>query len=282
MLSNEKKYRIFISVSLFVTLVLSVARVLLIKNHIEVNTLDNKDCLYYFDGTSAPTAFAFVCCTAALLFFIGAAVFAGKINGKLVSDSPFVVFASALTGMMLFTLVIYYIYRMVFEKQEYDTGFLVIILLSVLSSGYFLLVSSHRARARASKILPVFSMVPVFLVAVRLLYDFVDRSLTVTASSYGYHLLSLAALMLFLCCEGRYTVGYRRKRIYVALGLITNMLILVYCVPAVFLALFWPVSFTDITVYCLADLVIAVYIYCRLYSLGKAEKTADSVGIETA
>lgn len=272
MLSNEKKYKIFISISLLVSLALAVARVVLIRNHIEMDSLENSDGLYYLEGTSAPLAFAITCVVLAVLFFAGSVLFAGKINGVFKSDRPFVVFSSALTGMMLFTLVIYYLYRIIFEKQNYDYGFIIIILLTVLSGVYFMMISSRRTRERYAKLLPVFSMVPVLLTAVRLLYDFVARSLTVTASSYSYHLLGLASLMLFLCCEGRYTVGYRRKRIYVALGLITNMLMLVYCVPALFLALFWPLHFTDITVYSMADLVLTIYIYCRMFSVEKIEE----------
>lgn len=272
MSTNEKKYKIFISASLLISLALAVIRVIIIKNHIEVESLENTDGLYYLEGTNAPTVFAVICAVFAVLFFAGSVIFAGKITGGFALDRSFVVFPSALTGMMLFTLVIYYLYRIVFEKQNYNYGFIIIILLTVLSAVYFMMISSRRTREKHAKILPVFSMVPVLLTAVRLLYDFVDRSLTVTASSYSYHLLGLAALMLFLCCEGRYTVGYRRKRIYVALGLITNMLMLVYCVPALFLALFWPLNFTDITVYCMADLVLTIYIYCRMFAVEKIEE----------
>ena len=277
MSNNEKKYKIFISISLLVSLALAVARVVLIRNHIEMDSLENSDGWYYLEGTGAPLAFAITCVVLVVLFFAGSVLFAGKINGVFKSDRPFVVFSSALTGMMLFTLVIYYLYRIIFEKQNYDYGFIVIILLTVLSAVYFMMISSRRTRERFAKLLPVFSMVPVLLTAVRLLYDFVARSLTVTASSYSYHLLGLAFLMLFLCCEGRYTVGYRRKRIYVALGLITNLLTLVYCVPALFLALFWPLHFTDITVYCMADLVLTIYIYCRMLSVEKIEEVPASM-----
>lgn len=276
MLNSEKKYKLFITASLLATLVLAFLRVVLIINNIEASSLENTDGLYYLEGTNAPMVFAIICVVFALLFFIGSVVFAGKLNGVFSSERPFVVFPSALTGMMCLTLVIYYVYRMVFEKQKYGIGFLVIIFFTVLTGVYFLIISSRRSRSKFSKLLPVFSMVPVLLTAIRLLYDFVARSLTVTASSYSYHLLGLASLMLFLCCEGRYFVGYRRKRIYVALGLITNMLILVYCVPALFLSLFWPFSFTDITVYCLADLVMVTYIYSRMYAVDAVEELPES------
>lgn len=272
MSNNEKKYKIFISVSLLVSLALAVARVILIKNHIEVDSLENTDGLYYLDGTDAPLVFAVICAVVAVLFFVGSAIFAGKLNCAFALDRMSVVFSSSLVGMMLFTLVLYYLYRVVFEKQNYDYGFILIILLTVLSAVYFMMISSRRVREKRAKLLPVFSMVPVLLTAVRLLYDFVDRSLTVTASSYSYHLLGLASLMLFLCCEGRYSVGYRRKRIYVALGLITNMLMLVYCVPALYLSLFWPINFTDTTIYCLADTVFLIYIYCRVFSVEKSKE----------
>jgi hypothetical protein len=81
--------------------------------------------------------------------------------------------------------------------------------------------------------------------------------------------------MMFLCCEGRFNVGYRRKQLYVSLGLIAAMLLTVYSIPALYLSLFWPLEFTDITIYCAADLVMALYIYCRMLSVPKSKEEIE-------
>lgn len=279
MSANVNKYKAFIFTSFVAAIVLAVARLIIIMNNIEVASLENSDGLYYLEGTVAPTVFVCICLAAALGFFVGAVLLGGKIRFSFNEESSSVMFASALTGLMLVTLAVYYAYRMVFEKAKFSGGFIAVIVLTVLASAYFLTLSSNRARKKLSRLIPLFSMIPIVLTAARLLFDFVDRSLTVTASSYGYHLMGLASLMLFLCCEGRFTVGYRRKRIYIALGLITGMLLLIYSLPALYLALFWPLKFTDVTVYCVADLIITVYIFSRLLSATK-EESVQAVNAE--
>lgn len=277
MSASVKKYKAFIFTSFAAAVALAVARLIIIMNNIEVASLENSDGLYYLEGTVAPAVFVCICLAAAIGFFAGAVILGGRIKFSFNGENPSVTFASALTGLMLVTLALYYAYRMLFEKVQYNWAFSAIIVLTVLSAAYFLTVSSKRAGKRLRRIMPLFSMVPVVLTAARLLFDFVDRSLTVTASSYGYHLMGLVSLMLFLCCEGRFTVGYRRKRIYIALGLITGMLLLIYSLPALYLALFWPLKFTDVTVYCVADLIITVYIFCRLFSAAKEQETDERV-----
>ncbi len=280
MSEGVKKYKAFILTSLAVAVALAVARLMIIMNNIEVASLESSDGLYYLEGALSPVIFVCICLAAVLGFFAGAVMLGKRINFSFNGENPSVSFASALTGMMLLTLAMYYAYRMVFEQAKYGWAFIAIIVLTVLAAVYFLVLSSNKARKTLRPVIPLLSMVPVVLTAARLLFDFVDRSLTVTASSYGYHLMGLASLMLFLCCEGRFTVGYRRKRIYVALGLITGTLLLIYSLPALYLALFWPLKFTDVTVYCVADLIMTVYIFCRLLSATKEHEKAEAVTAE--
>lgn len=275
MSTNVKKYKAFILISLCAALAFAVARLIIIMNNIEVTSLENSHGLYYLEGTAAPTVFVCLCIAAAVICLIGAALFTGKIRFALDNECSSVAFASALMGFMLITLVMYYLYRILLEKVKYNGGFIAVIVLTVLAAAYFLCISSKRAGKRLARVLPLFSMAPVVLTAARLLFDFVDRSLTVTASSYGYHLMGLACLMLFLCCEGRFLVGYRRKRIYVALGLVTGLLLLIYCIPALYLSLFWPLKLTDVTVYCVADLIMTVYIFCRLLSMPSEQECLE-------
>ncbi len=271
MSSNIKNYKIFVLASLFASVCMAVARLYVIINNIEMQSLASTEGLYYLEGTNAPLVFALFCIVLGILFFAGAVFFAGKIKNNPEKDSVLTTFASALLGMMLLTQVIYYVYTFVFEQKVFNLWYLAVITLSVISALYFLFISSRRAKARMPRIIPVLSVAPILLTAVRLLNDFMERSLTVNASSYVYHLLGLVFLMLFWCCEGRTTVGYRRKRIYVFLGLTTIMLLLVYCVPALYLSLFWPIKFTNVTVFCMADLVAVLYIACRLVMLPAPE-----------
>ncbi|MBE6539706.1 MAG: hypothetical protein E7674_03095 [Ruminococcaceae bacterium] len=272
MSSNIKNYKIFVLVSLAASVCMAVGRLYVIMNNIEMQSLTSTEGLYYLEGTNAPLVFALFCIGLGILFFAGAVFFAGKIKNNPEKDSVLTTFASALLGMMLLTLVIYYVYTFVFEKRVFNPWLLAVIILSVISAFYFLFISSRRAKARMPRVIPVLSVAPILLTAVRLLNDFMERSLTVNASSYVYHLLGLVLLMLFWCCEGRTTVGYRRKRMYVFLGLITIMLLLVYCIPALYLSLFWPIKFTDVTVFCMADLVAVLYIACRLVMLPAPEE----------
>ncbi len=279
MSGNVKKYNIFISVSLMASVCMAVARLFLVMDNIEMDSL-SKDGLYYLEGSNAPTVFAVFCAVFALLFLVGSAIFAGKIKSFPEKDNALVNFVSALLGMMLLTLVVYYGYLFVFEKKRFSGWFIGVLVLAVVSAVYFLCISSRRARARLKRVIPVLSVAPILFTAVRLLNDFMERSLTVNASSYSYHLVGLASLLLFLCCEGRNTVGYRRKKMYAFLGLVTCMLVLTYSVPALYLSLFWPIKFTDVTVFCIADLVMTAYIACRLISLPAPEEEELSVSAE--
>ncbi len=269
MSASAKKYGIFLISTICVTVALAVARIIIIVNSIEVDdrSYQMANGLYYLDDNAASTIFVVACTLAALGFLVGAMGFTRGIKGIPNEDSPNFLFASALLGFMYLTMGVYYFYRVVIMQAEYSTGFKLVVVLTFVTAAYFLTISSHRIRARLKRYIPLLSLLAVILTAARLLYDFIDRSLTVTASSYGYHLLGLAALMLFLCCEGRYIVGCRRKRLYVALGLIAAMLLAVYCIPALFLALFYPKQFTDVTLYCVADIITAIYIYTRLFSM---------------
>ncbi|MBR6777244.1 MAG: hypothetical protein IKM27_05815 [Clostridia bacterium] len=280
MADGVKKYKAFILANLCAALAFAAARLLIIMNNIEVDSLENSDGLYYLEGTASPTVFVCFCIAAVIACLVGAMLLTGKVKFALNNECSSVAFASALIGFMLLTLAAYYLYRIVFEHVKYSAGFIAVIVLTVLSAVYFLSVSSKRANKKLARVLPLLSMIPIVLTAARLLYDFVDRSLTVTASSYGYHLMGLASLMLFLCCEGRFLVGYRRKRVYVALGLITSLLLLIYSVPALYLSLFWPLKLTDVTVYCVADLIMTVYIYCRLLSMPVSEEETVETVVE--
>lgn len=276
MSANAKKYKLFILSSLAVALIMSVARLIIIVNNIEVSSLTDVNGLYYIEGTNAPVVFAVLCGVVALALFVGSVVFTGKLKCCENFESPAVSFASAILGLILFTLVVYYVFFATIREFDYTSGFWIILVLSVISAAYFLCLSSRRAREKLGFMLPLFSMMPVFLTAARLLVNFIAHNLTVNASSYSYHFLGLAVLMLFFCCEGRFTVGYRRKRIYVALALISALLLSIYCIPALYLSLFWPLGFTDTTVYCLADFVAVIYIYCRLFAFPKKECVASN------
>lgn len=274
MSDNVKKYKIFILSSLFASACMAVVRLFLVMDNIEMESLGTNG-LYYLEGSNAPTVFAVFCAVLALLFLAGALIFAGKIKSFPQKDNPSVNFASALSGMMLLTVVIYFAYLFVLEKRAFTGWFIAVLLFSVVAAAYFLCISSRRAYKRAPKLIAVLSVAPIFLTAVRLLNDFILHSLTVTASSYVYHLMGLVSLLMFLCCEGKSTVGYRRKKTYVFWGLTACMLLLVYCVPALYLSLFWPIKFTDETVFCIVDVVMAAYIACRLISLpASAEEDA--------
>ena len=272
MLDKIKRYNLFILTSFAATVALCVARLMLILNNIEMDSLENSAGLYYLDGSNAPVIFAVVCVVVGVLFVAGTVYFTKEITASEGIDSPSVHFTSAINGLTLAAITLYFSYLLLFEKGSFSYELLAITLLTAISAAYFLLISSRRASKRFKTLVTVLSMVPAVLTAIRLLLDFIARSLTVSASSYSYHLVGLAFLMMFLCCEGRFNVGYRRKGLYVALGLITAMLLTVYSVPALYLSLFWPLEFTDVTIYCVADVVMALYIYCRLLSVPKREE----------
>lgn len=275
MLDKIKRYHLFILTSFAVTVALCVSRLILILNNIEMDSLENSAGLYYLDGSKAPVVFAVVCIAAGILFLAGGVYFTKEIVISKGVDSAIVHFASAINGLTLAAITLYFSYRLLFEKGTFSYKFLAITLLTAISAAYFLLISSRRASKRFKTLVTVLSAVPVVLTAARLLFDFIERSLTVSASSYSYHLVGLAFLMMFLCCEGRFNVGYRRKQLYVSLGLIAAMLLTVYSIPALYLSLFWPLEFTDITIYCAADLVMALYIYCRMLSVPKSKEEIE-------
>ena len=267
---KNNEYRVFLIASLVVAFALTALRMVIILNNIEMESLNSAEGVYYLEGTPWTTVFAVMCVIVCAAYLIGAMVFTRGIASRLRTDSASVTFSSALACFVLASGAAYSIFDMlIISPGSYKPSYWAGIILSVIAAAYFL-VTSKGAKSVSPNVYVILSIAPVVYVAVRMLYDFVEQSLTVTASSGSYHLAGLAVLMLFLSSEGRFTVGYKRKRLYVALGLIAAMLLLVYSLPALYLAAFWPISFNHTAVYCIVDIVGAIYIYCRLFSMRAA------------
>lgn len=108
MLRQRNRYKIFMAGVAAAAILLSVFRIVVMINHIQINTVGID---FYLDRVPAVTAFdisaAAICIAAAVFsFFLGKTA-----SRKLEYDTAAVIFTSALSGFMMLSSGLYLLYR---------------------------------------------------------------------------------------------------------------------------------------------------------------------------
>lgn len=119
------------------------------------------------------------------------------------------------------------------------------------------------------------SMLPSIALAIKIVYDFLLQNNDSYGAFYNYHLLGLGFALLYSVNETRFYFKKAAPALYVFFGLLAAFCNTVFGLPALVISLSGNVGTNWHPAFCLADIVIAAYIYIRLFCLD-FKKTADS------
>lgn len=258
-MASQKKH---VGLALGFGLILAAVRSMLVYNLIEVNAYENKT--YYLPDCFSVNVFSAVCFVLLVLF----ACFAVK-EGKgkafeLENRCNTVLPASCILAFMLLGAVAIYVYTLVADNSAPTFLGLLILVFSVASAVSFLI---NGLRALENKTAAVIALMPIFLMIFRLLGDFLRTNATPLASSGGYHIMGLVAVLIYFLCEGKsYALG-GSAAIYLCSGYFSIILLMVYALPNVILHCFGVFSFDYYAGYSAVDLCIAIYIWARMINI---------------
>lgn len=218
------------------SLILAAVRTAIITSTMEIN---NKEIAVYYlpDDNLAVTLF-----TAVIIALLALAVWSAFAQGKgkrvLLESKVSVAPASLVVAFLLIGASIIYFVSSPAAKAEGGNLQKFIVVLAVGSAVAFLFMGLRRADT-SKNALAALTMLPIFLSAFRLLGDFINTSATPLASSGGYHILGLAAIMLCFLCEGKSHVSVCRGWIYFLFANLSVVFLLVYSVPNLILHCFF-------------------------------------------
>jgi hypothetical protein len=253
------------SVVIILSLALSVYRVLVIQNNIEVSPTA-EDANYYLKDSDETVTFAVVTVVLLVLFSLCAFFLRKKMSNEIETGEPSVIFTSSLSGFLIIGCVFYYFFYFVTDKSQINFFVAAIIVTALISSVYFLLNASGKAETRR-KVTAWFSIAPIACYALRLLNEFIKRGTSHYPSSSVYLLLSIIAFMLFFLAEGKFKSGNGNVMLYMLFGFLSIQLSLTYSLPTLYLSAFWVFPTNSDMLYSAVDLTVAMYIASRLFQL---------------
>ena len=268
MLRQRNRYKIFMAGVAAAAILLSVFRIVVMINHIQINTVGID---FYLDRVPAVTAFdisaAAICIAAAVFsFFLGKTA-----SRKLEYDTAAVIFRSALSGFMMLSSGLYLLYRFFAARELFYAYDIIPVIFTLLASAAFFLYSSKKVSA-FSPVTAYFGLLPVIAVAARLIVDYVSQKDYPSTDINAYHILGLLALTLFLVNEGKFAIGKGSPFFYMLFGSVSVIFLFVYSVPYIVLAAFWLMPLNDMVMYSALDIIAALYILSRIMSLAPAER----------
>ena len=275
-----RQKRIIMSIVIILSLALSVYRVLVIQNNIDVSPTA-EDANYYLKDSDETVAFAVMTAVALVLFSCCAFFLRKKMSNKIEAAEPSVIFTSSLSGFLIVGCIFYYFFYFASDVTQINFFITAIIITALISSVYFLLNASGKAQSR-SKAIAWFSVGPIACYALRLLNEFMKRGTSHYPSSSVYLLLSIIAFMLFFLAEGKYKSGNGSVITYMLFGFLSIQLALTYSLPTLYLSAFWVFPTNSEMLYSAVDLTVAMYIASRLFQLkcAECESTADGIPAE--
>ncbi len=127
-------------------------------------------------------------------------------------------------------------------------------------------LKNHKDNKLGDKAVAVLTLFPIFFSALRLLDDFIQTSAIPFASSNGYHMVSLVAVLLFFLVEGKSYVFDSKSLLPEFFGYTAIFTLLVFAIPDVVLHSFGTFAFDSNTAFALTDIGFAIYITLRLHS----------------
>lgn len=280
-MANESfKRRLIIGVFILACLALSVYRVYVVSDNIDISP-SQTDPTYYLKDNMQTKIFAVMAGFMLVLSLLAAFFVSRKTNNIISNGQPLIIFASSLNGFMIIGTVFYYMFYFRTEESKSSRMVSLIIIFALVTAVYYLINASRKADTFCNPIAWL-SLSPIVFFSLWLLFDFMKESTALAASSTPYLLLSLIFFILFFLTEGKSRVGKASIFLYTFFGLGGILFSLVYSIPTLLLASFWlfPTNFT--LLYSLIGVSTSIYVSARLFSLKSKEDSAEEVSTYSA
>lgn len=255
-------------------LFMSALRCAVVITKMEKNLVDEN--AYYLPGGKAVTAFA-LGTLAVCLAFTAVSFRIGRRKISVYDTSNVPSSAAGLTyAFTLICLAALYVYFVISGRLQKSVAEIILAVVT-LASGLFYFMR-FGAKNRSAEKLAVPALLPIIYCAVRLLSEFMQKSAAPMESSGAYHILSLAAALLFFFAEGRSLVGPQSLSLYLAYGSVSTILLLIYAIPNLVIHGLGLLEFDYYAFTSLGDIFMAAYICARMISCGVAPKAAEESG----
>ncbi len=260
---SVKQYKFAVIIFSVLSIALSAFRIYTIKKSIGPFGFLSGDSSYRLSETVYTKVFL-------ALYFV--AIFAALVIGILSKGIRFgvnkrsngFVFVSSLAGFCMVGCAGFFVYRSaLMEAKLTNIEYLVVILM--LFSGVFFAMDAVGFVTKKTR--PWFTVGVTLFGAVRLLSEFLALHDQQYYSSNEYHLVSLAVILVFFCCNARFNIEGTAGVGYPFFGLFSAFSLLVYAVPEIYISFFEPRYVDSVFIFCVVDVVLAFYVVSKLMSV---------------
>ena len=259
-------YQISAFAVLLSTLILSVIRILVLKNNIELNGSE-KGYYYILNNFETVTFLIFACCFAVIFAILGF-VLGRKANSFIPFDSSPVVFSSSLCGFMFLATGLYYSYQFITGHNVSGSKF-AISLSMIFASAMFLNLALQKEGQKRQSVTYLRFVVCLYSI-IRLVLDFVEQNKMPTNSASAFHIISLITFMLFMVYEGKMDFDTKSMCPYIVSGYLCVFSMLLFALPNLVINL-WDCSIDNYILLSAVDIAIAFFVYTRTYSVCRAK-----------
>lgn len=151
------------------------------------------------------------------------------------------------------------------------------------TAAYFLLGAFGKMEKRSNTFAAISLLLPATL-AIKLICDFLVQNTNGYSKLYNFHLVALAFFMLFAVNESRVYLRKAAPALYVFFGVAGSMAGMLYAIPSLVLNAngVAPLRGTTAIIYCVVDLLMVVFVYVRLFSLGVKETNNAAIEYDPA
>ncbi len=275
MSKSFNQYKVTSLAVLFASVLLSVIRVAVLTNSVEISDAYAEP--HYLISVNASTvsfAVAFVAVAILTVLFVVLrfknpfSVFEAIRPGYTVDLSvypPSVLFTTALNGFMLFSSGLYYIY-LFFSERAFSVGFVILAILMVCSSIGFV----YSAFIAKGKVVPGasvwFKVVPIFMGIYWLMYEFIAQNRYQVNSSAAIHIVGLVILMMFFTQDALNAADKLKQKSYYITAALLVLFLFVDAVPNLLLTCFWMFKLDDFVLLYAVELVLALYAFSKVFT----------------
>ncbi len=186
----------------------------------------------------------------------------------LVTDSPLMVFITALLGFMFLSVFGLLMFKDLGPFKDNLITYAVL-LLSACCGVFFIYSSAKNVYPHGLGYSFAYS-VPTIWAAFRLIMCFASQHNNVNIETSFFTLMTSCAMMFFFHNEALFTLKFREKynlRAYIFFAQCVVMYVSLHSIPNIILACFWITGFTNETLFSLLELIVGMYAFMRLLIL---------------
>ena len=244
------------------SMLLSVVRIIVLKNNIEING-SQSNYYYILKNTETITFLVFAGCFVLAYVVIGF-LLGKKANAFMPFDSSPVVFSASLSGFMLLATGLYYSYQYI--TGQIVSGAKFAISLGMVFASVMFLDLALQKEGQKRKSVTYLRFVVCGYAIMRLVLDFVEQNRIPANSASIFHILGLISFMLFAVYEGIMEFNFKSMRAYIITGYLCVFFLIVYALPNLAITLL-DYSLDPYILLSAVDIALAFYVLTRVYSV---------------